>query len=237
VRFAVMSRIPGTLVRPWSECGPARRRTHRTDAGSAVVVEHPYAGASVVPNGTGRTRPARRGSGTGGARPLRRSARVVAGALLCLAVAACNIAAPARVEAPADTTAGEIAFRFEGHGDAALVVPVFINEQGPFDFVLDTGATITCVERETAAQLGLDPVRGVVGVGAGVGSAGRLELVRVDSLRIGPVRAFDLNACLLDLQHMEAVGATIHGLVGLNFLRSFRVVLDFERNVVTLTAP
>jgi hypothetical protein len=160
-----------------------------------------------------------------------------AAVLLCLFLAGCNIAGPARVEAPADTLAGEIAFAFEGRGEAALVVPVFVNGEGPWNFVLDTGATITCVEREIAERLVLAPVRGVVGVGAGVGGTGRLELVRFDSLAVGQARAFRLDGCLLDLEHLRALGADVHGLLGLDFLRRFRVSLDFERNVVTLTAP
>jgi predicted aspartyl protease len=157
--------------------------------------------------------------------------------LSLLALGACNVTAPARVEAPADTAAGEVAFRFVGPGDAALVVPVYLNGEGPFDFVLDTGATVTCVSQQTAEQLELPRQRGAVGVGVGIGGAGRVSFVRLDSLRLGAARALDMSACLLDLEHMAAFGATIDGLLGLNFLRSFRMTLDFERDVLILVDP
>jgi predicted aspartyl protease len=172
------------------------------------------------------------------ATPTRRNGGVLLGCLpLGLLLAACEVGAPARIEAPADTAAGEVAFRLAGPQDAALLVPVYVNDQGPFDFVLDTGATLTCIEQQTAEQLALPRERGVRGVGTGIGSAGPVELVRVDSLRLGAARAFDITACVLDLQHLEAFGPAIHGLVGLNFLRSFRVTLDFQRNVLILVEP
>lgn len=145
-----------------------------------------------------------------------------------------QMGAPARVEAPADSAAGEIPFELAGPGGAALIVPVYLNGQGPFDFVLDTGATITCVDQAIAQQLELPKARGVVGVGAGAAGAGQMQLVTLDSLRIGAAKAGRLSACALDLSHTGRVGLEIDGLLGLNFLRSFRVTLDFEREILLL---
>lgn len=132
---------------------------------------------------------------------------------------------------------GEIAFELVGPNEAALVVPVVINGQGPFDFVLDTGATLTWVERDVAAQLELPAARGAVGFGAGVGGQARVDLVRIDSLRIGEARVFDVVGRVLDLSGLRAVGANIDGLLGLNVLREYHVSLDFQRNTLRLDAP
>ena len=158
-------------------------------------------------------------------------------AVLALLLHGCNAGAPARVETPADSAAGELRFRLVGPNEAALVVPVYINGQGPIDFILDTGATFTCVERRTAERLGLEPQPLSLGVGVGVGGAGRLELVRIDSIRVGSARAFRLPACVLDLQGMRMLGTDVEGLLGLNFLKNFRLTVDFERSVVGLAAP
>jgi predicted aspartyl protease len=159
---------------------------------------------------------------------------VAAGAM----VSACQpTGAPAEASAPADLAAGELPMRFMGAQDAALVVDVFINGEGPFDLVLDTGATYTCVTHEVAERLQLPERRGAVGIGAGVGGAGQVQLVRFDSLRVGAATVTDMPGCVLDLSALEAVGTRIDGLLGLNFLRSFDVRLDFAREVVTLTSP
>jgi predicted aspartyl protease len=155
-------------------------------------------------------------------------------------LAACDMAAPARVTVPADSVAGEIPFRLAGSGGAMLLVAVMVNGEGPFDLVLDTGATLTCLDSRLASELNLPRAAGAFGYGAGVGGTGRVALVRVDSLRLGEAHAERLTACVLDLEHLgqlHGVGTTgtqVHGLLGLNFLRNYRVTLDFERNIVSL---
>jgi predicted aspartyl protease len=158
-------------------------------------------------------------------------------AIALLGGAACDQTQPARVSIEADTTAGEVAFELAGAGGAALVVPVHINGTGPHSFVLDTGATITCMRTDLAEQLELPEVSGVLGMGAGVGSSGRVRLVSVDSLRLGGILAEELQACVLDFEHLTSIGLEIDGLLGLNVLRQFRVTLDFDRSIVTFERP
>jgi predicted aspartyl protease len=156
------------------------------------------------------------------------------------ALSACDVGAPARVVTPADSAAGETPFRLAGPGGAMLLVTVFINGSGPYDLVLDTGATLTCVDQRVAAELNLPRAAAGVGYGAGVGGSGSVGLVRLDSLRLGHARAERMTACVLDLQHLQqlhgigSAGSTVHGLLGLNFLKNFRMTLDFDRSVVSL---
>lgn len=158
--------------------------------------------------------------------------------LPCLLIlGACVDAAPDRVEIAADSAAGEIAFELAGPGGAALLVPVHVNGEGPFQFVLDTGATVTCVDDALASRLALPDVHGVIGTAAGVGGQGGVRLVSVDSLRIGSVRAHELQACVIDLEHLAGLGLDLDGLIGLNVLKEFRVTIDFERRIVTLAQP
>lgn len=166
------------------------------------------------------------------------SRRRVLALLALLAVAGCTAGPPQpRAEAPPDSAAGEVPFELEGPGGAAVVVPVMVNGQGPFDFVLDTGATLTCLDQALARRLELEEERGVRAVGAGMAAAGRISVVRVDSLRVGAARASDLTVCALDLRHTRSVGLGIDGLLGLNFLREFRVTVDFQRDVLLLQSP
>jgi predicted aspartyl protease len=162
------------------------------------------------------------------------TARILPSLLL---LAACVDMEPSSVEVPADSAAGEIAFEMAGPGGAALMVPVRINGDGPYQFILDTGATVTCLDERLASSLALPEVRGVIGTAAGVGGQGDVRLVSVDSLSIGSVRAHDLQACVVDLEHLGGVGLELDGLIGLNVLSQFRVTLDFERNIVTLGNP
>lgn len=152
-------------------------------------------------------------------------------------IGGCQPAEPARVEAPADSAAGEIAFEWAGANEAALVVPVHINGRGPYSFVLDTGATLTCVEQDVATELSLPESRGQIGFGAGIGGSGRMRLVSADSVRVGAATAEDLPLCALDLSSMQQMGMDFDGLLGLNFLRPFHMSIDFEREILTLREP
>jgi predicted aspartyl protease len=157
--------------------------------------------------------------------------------LLAFALVACRPTGPSRVEAPADSAAGEIAFRMAGPQDVAILIPVRLNGTGPYEFVLDTGATLTCLHDELADSLGLREPAGMLGYGAGVGSAGSIRLVEIDSVAVGAAQAFDLTGCVLDLAQARAIGIEADGLLGLNFLRALRVGLDFERDILTLAPP
>src|SRR4051812_35599897 len=67
--------------------------------------------------------------------------------------------------APSETKPGEIHFQLAPPNGAAILVPVKINGQGPYTFVLDTGATFTCIDQPLAAQLTLPEWKGQLGVG------------------------------------------------------------------------
>jgi predicted aspartyl protease len=135
------------------------------------------------------------------------------------------------------TGAGEVAFELAGKGGAAIVVPVRINDTGPYSFIVDTGATVTCVDQPLIEELKLPRPPGVVGYGATVGQSGTVGVHRIDTLQVGDATASGLTACALDLSGMKAVGLDAQGLLGLNFLKSFIVTFDFTRNVMTLQAP
>ena len=155
--------------------------------------------------------------------------------VLLLALAGCQLpvdAGPSGVEAPADSAG--IAFELAGPGGAAIVVPVSIDGAPEVPFVLDTGATLTCVDHALADSLGLEARPGVRGQGAGIGGAGTVGIVRADSFRVGDVTLTDLTLCTLDLSAIEGIGLEAEGLVGLNVLKEFRVGLDFETETLTL---
>lgn len=141
--------------------------------------------------------------------------------------------------APSAVTAtgeGEIPFTMAASG-AAILVPVKINGTGPYQFVLDTGATFTCVDEVLAERLELPQPVGLVGYGATLGKSGAVTLHNIKTLEVGAARASGLTACALDLQGMQKLGLGVEGLLGLNFLKSYKVEIDFTRKVLTLSQP
>lgn len=101
-----------------------------------------------------------------------------------------------------------------------LSVPVFLNGEGPFAFVVDTGANSSVVAAEVAERCGL-PADGSAPV-HGILSATPAPLVRVGRLRVGDVMSRNLRLPVLP---KETLGA--QGLLGLDVLRGRRVTLSF----------
>ena len=158
-------------------------------------------------------------------------------AMLFVVVACADPRGVGSSSAAADSAAGEVKFRMTGPGGAALVVPAHINGRGPIDLILDTGATLTCVDSSLARELDLPERRAALGVAVGVGGSGRVRLHGVDSLRVGAAVSRSLTVCAIDLSELRRLGGGVRGLLGLNVLRNFRVTLDFDREVVRLAPP
>jgi predicted aspartyl protease len=152
--------------------------------------------------------------------------------LLIALVAACEWSATDRTDPGA---AAEVPIEMVGPAGGGIAVAVHINGAGPFRFLLDTGATMTCVDHDLRQRLNLPRAAGVDGIGAGIGMQGSVLIVSVDSLRIGTNHVADMQACVVDLAPLERISATqFDGLLGLNVLRQFHVTLDFERGVIRL---
>jgi predicted aspartyl protease len=123
-----------------------------------------------------------------------------------------------------------VAFRLLG--GQTVVVPVRVNGEGPFDFVLDTGTTTTMVEPALAAALSLQPEDRAKLVHSG--GSRIVARSRSRSLALGPARAEGLSLLVANLDGPRRAGATIQGVLGQNFLSRFNYTLDYERRQIVL---
>lgn len=155
---------------------------------------------------------------------------------LLVALSACTIPAAGDFGTPASTTPGEVPFEMAPPNDAAIIVPVKINGRGPYKFVLDTGATFTCIDQKLVDQLKLPEWKGPLGVGI-IQTTGSVKLVSLDTFEVGNVKATEMRACAIEFSSLPTAGLDARGLVGLNFLKSFQVRIDFKKRVVSLNKP
>ena len=102
-----------------------------------------------------------------------------------------------------------------------MLAPVTINGQGPFNFLLDTGANISCVSNRLMERLDLKSsenaqVHTVVGVRS-------RPIVVLDELRVGQRNRRNVRTPALPLR-----GPEIDGVLGVDWLKGQRLVLDFK---------
>jgi predicted aspartyl protease len=158
--------------------------------------------------------------------------------LLGLLALGCSLPSAVSPGSPSETAPGEVSFTLAGPNEAALIVSVKINGKGPYDFVLDTGATFTCVDQQLAEELKLPAWSGPLGTVLITPGEGQMGFVKIDKLELGDTAsASELVACKLDLNRMQPPGFGIKGLVGLNFLKNYRLTIDFQRNTLRLDKP
>jgi len=109
-----------------------------------------------------------------------------------------------------------------------MTVPVNIGGQGPYRFVVDTGAERTVISRELARELDLGPGRPVVM--HSMSEVSRVETVLIPALNIGGRTVNGINAPALARGDLGA-----SGMLGVDSLQRQRVVFDFERQEMRIS--
>jgi hypothetical protein len=116
-----------------------------------------------------------------------------------------------------------------------VVDGVFLNGQGPYRFLIDTGAQANEVEATLAGKLGLAPafqvemttVSGTIPVVGG----------RIAEVVLGSVKASNQEFLFTTLDDVHALSGDIHGVLGQEFLSRFDFLLDFANRRLVFRAP
>ena len=117
------------------------------------------------------------------------------------------------------TTTQDVAIKRDRYD--RMTVPVRVSGRGPYRFLVDTGADRTAVSTAMAAQLKL--VEGPTATLHSVTGTSEVRTASVPRLELGSARVRSLDAPLLDAGHMGA-----DGILGVDSLRSQRVMFDFK---------
>jgi predicted aspartyl protease len=127
----------------------------------------------------------------------------------------------------------KINFRIATPTKPALLVPTLVNGKGPYEFALDTGAATTVLSQDLANSLGLKA--GIASEGIGAGGRVGVSITSVDSLAIGEAKQDNLQVAITDLSLLsKAVGTTLAGIIGYNFLKNFKMTIDYSHGILTL---
>ena len=115
---------------------------------------------------------------------------------------------------------------------ALLIVPVRINQAGPFDFMVDTGSQLNVIDPALAAQL---HVKSQANVGlVATSTVFQASVVVLDSLEAGLLRVAEPLAAVQDLGPIQGADPRIRGVLGENFLAHFDVLIDYPRGLLCL---
>jgi predicted aspartyl protease len=108
-----------------------------------------------------------------------------------------------------------------------MTLPVYIGSEGPFAFVIDTGAERSVIARELAERLGLAPA-GQARV-IGIAEVMMADLFHIDRLAL---QSIDMGRQVVPAFAYRDLGAA--GLVGIDGLEGHAVRLDFVRRRIDI---
>ena len=153
---------------------------------------------------------------------------------LCCSLCVFLAAAIAAISSQAETRCpGNIAgVRPRLVANALLVIPVKINQSGPFDFMVDTGSQLNVIDPALAAQLNLRS-QGTVGLLA-TADYSKASVGALDSLEAGSQVVLKPLVVVQDLRPIQAADPRIRGVLGENFLAHFDVLIDYARGLLCL---
>lgn len=115
--------------------------------------------------------------------------------------------------------------------DGALTVSATIDGRGPYDFVIDTGATLSLAFQNLALTEGFQPTGGPPRRILGITGSATLDTYHMGDVAIGAaVLPAHVGVILPD---WEAPRRTPAGLIGLDFLRRYAVVFDIRARTMT----
>jgi predicted aspartyl protease len=108
-----------------------------------------------------------------------------------------------------------------------MTVAVEVNGQGPFRFVVDSGADSSVVGRRLARQLQL-PLGSPVTLNGMTGSS-IVPRVLVEKLDLGPTSTVDMELPVLAEHDLGG-----DGMLGIDALAEQRLMMDFEKRIITV---
>lgn len=132
-----------------------------------------------------------------------------------------------------EATAESLGFTDDG---LRMTVPVMIGANGPYPFIVDTGAERTVIARELAATLGLVPGKRVrISAMAGAIGTGTYVLPEISIGAATLAEGVRLRGSRIEAPALLASNLGGQGLVGIDTLQGRAVTIDFATRTMTVT--
>jgi Aspartyl protease len=127
------------------------------------------------------------------------------------------------------STSGRIVFDYVPNS-SLIVVPVMINNSGPYKFLLDTGTTKTILSTTVADGLAIPKGRPQILFSAD--SNLPVTTRKINVLQLGNIREQNVEVVVGKLRLMNTL--QVDGLLGGDYLRRFKVSIDYDNMIVDI---
>jgi len=110
-----------------------------------------------------------------------------------------------------------------------IIVPVFVNGKGPYDFLLDTGSSATTIDRDLAAEVGLS-MSGRTTILSIQGGETTILTAKANTVSLGEAAVSQLTVGVVKTLASAPVKA--RGVLGEDFLSNFDLLLDYQHRYI-----
>ena len=151
---------------------------------------------------------------------------ILAGTPLAAGPQQLNVEIGVKQQIDSTTISDEVAISSDGAD--RMTVPVSVGGTGPYQFLVDTGSERTVISKELARQLRL--TSGRAAVLHSVMGANDIETVHIPHLQVSSNTVSVVDAPALGASNIGA-----DGMLGIDSLRSQRVLFDFKARTMSIT--
>ncbi len=115
-----------------------------------------------------------------------------------------------------------------------MVIPVMINNKGPYQFIFDSGVSFIIITNPALMQpLGISSTSSILIKGFGSGEAIKASLVNQLHIQIGKIKGENFSAAVLpkgSLDFSNYLGIPIDGIIGYDLLKDYVVTVDYANH-------
>ena len=112
------------------------------------------------------------------------------------------------------------------------IVQVSLNGNGPYPFVLDTGANVSMVKRRLLQELKV-PIAGAVVIVAALGESLH-ERAELQTVSLSGLSVQDVEVNTLEGPELGGIQEQVQGVLGENFLEQFDLLIDNDKQLLVL---
>ena len=116
-----------------------------------------------------------------------------------------------------------------------IIVKALVNDEGPYDFALDTGASISFLFEDRARELALEAVPDTDVTIHGIVASGEFPLTRIGRIQVD--NAVWNDALLVLLPGRTPATESVDGILGIDFMRRYTIAFSQGESILRLYRP
>lgn len=116
-----------------------------------------------------------------------------------------------------------------------VLIDAYVNGKGPFNFVVDTGASVTVISPAVARACRIDQ-DGARGIATGASGNLQVRAAKLKSLELASTELKNVDVAIMSLAVLNrACRLDVGGILGYNVLKKFQITINYKLRRILFT--